>query len=578
MKLIEALTILREPAPDHGAPLHAYLACGFTPLHLETLLAAELRKGAPERPVELTTGLFGDLLGNLDRASASDADVAVVVLEWGDVDPRLGLRSLGGWRVDDLAHVLSSAAERVERLAEVLGRLSKTRTVVCCLPTLPLPPLFPSAVEQTGAEEAALRALLASLATALAGEQGIRLLSSQSVDEHSPPAARLDVGSELAAGFPYTTAHAAALAELLAGLVLRPQPKKGLITDLDDTLWDGLLGEIGAEAVGWSLEADAQAHGLYQQLLASLASAGVLLAVASKNEPALVDEAFAREDLLLPRDAVFPFEVGWGSKAASVGRILAAWNIAPDAVVFVDDSPMEVAEVQAAFPAMECLVFPRGEKAELWRFLRRLRSAFGKSTVTEEDVLRLASIRSSQAIREREPLDSTGYSDDFLSSAGGSVTIDARKAHDARALELVNKTNQFNLNGRRLDESSFRRRLEDPDSFLVTASYSDRFGPLGKIASILGTRNGSTLVVTGWVMSCRAFSRRIEYHCLAYLFDAFGVEKIVFDYDETPRNAVFQDFLASIDAESEGERPELTRETFLQRAPALVHEVVEVDG
>ena len=96
------------------------------------------------------------------------------------------------------------------------------------------------------------------------------------------------------------------------------------------------------------------------------------------------------------------------------------------------------------------------------------------------------------------------------------------------------------------------------------------------VASILGTKEGPTLVVTGWVMSCRAFSRRIEYHCLAYLFDAFGAERVVFDYGETGRNGVFHEFLATIDGESDqGARPEVDRQSFFDRAPALVHDVVE---
>ena len=62
-------------------------------------------------------------------------------------------------------------------------------------------------------------------------------------------------------------------------------PKKGLITDLDDTLWAGILGEIGVEGISWDMANRAHVHGLYQQFLSSLASAGVLLAVASKNRP-----------------------------------------------------------------------------------------------------------------------------------------------------------------------------------------------------------------------------------------------------------------------------------------------------
>jgi FkbH-like protein len=573
VKLIEALQLLRRPLPDEGPRLRVTLACGFTPLHLETFLAATLRRDAPATRVEVGTGLFDDLAGTVERAAAADADAVAVVVEWADVDPRLGIRSLGGWGPEEVADVLAFAAERVARLEAALRALAATTTVVCCLPTLPLPPAFAQHPLESGGPELQLRRLLAGLAEALAAEPRIRVASAQALDARSPLAERLDVKGALASGFPYTLPHAAAVAEALAFLIRDPAPKKGLITDLDDTVWAGLLGEVGVDGVRFSLDQGAQDHGLYQQMLASLAASGVLVAVASKNEPDLVDEAFAREDLVLRRDAVFPFEVSWGPKSAAVARILDTWNIGPDAVVFVDDSPLELAEVAAAFPEIECVRFPSGDPNELWGFLGRLRELFGKRTVTAEDSLRLASIRSASELRRS--VAAAGDSNGFLESVDGEVALTCDSAPDARALELINKTNQFNLNGRRLSEAEFHTRLEDPSAFLLTAGYRDRFGPLGKIAAVLGRRDGDTVAIDSWVMSCRAFSRRIEHHTLAYLFEALGAEAIVLDYEATPRNGVLREFLDSLGPDA-GAR--ITRDGFEAAAPALVHRVTTAEG
>ena len=121
------------------------------------------------------------------------------------------------------------------------------------------------------------------------------MVSHQRLDTLSPPAARRDVKAELAAGFPYSLDHASAVAALLAELLCAPVPRKGLITDLDDTLWAGLLDEAGPQDVSWT--GDDHRHALYQQMLASLAGAGVLIGVASRNDPGLVAEALARADL-----------------------------------------------------------------------------------------------------------------------------------------------------------------------------------------------------------------------------------------------------------------------------------------
>ena len=130
------------------------------------------------------------------------------------------------------------------------------------------------------------------------------MVSPQRLDHLSPPSARRDVKAELVAGFPYSLEHASAMAALLAELLYPPVPLKGLITDLDDTLWAGLLDEAGPEEVSWS-GADHR-HALYQQLLASLAGAGVLIGVASRNDPALVAEALARSGPRVDPDALFP--------------------------------------------------------------------------------------------------------------------------------------------------------------------------------------------------------------------------------------------------------------------------------
>ncbi|MDO8944719.1 MAG: HAD-IIIC family phosphatase, partial [Desulfobacterales bacterium] len=387
--------------------------------------------------------------------------------------------------------------------------------------------------------EAALGDWAASVA-----ETKARLLSRQWIDRQSAIAGRHDPQSDLQTGFPYTMAHSGVLASLLTTLLFPESPGKGLITDLDDTLWSGILGEIGIENIAWSLEHGATQHGLYQQLLQSLADAGVLLAVASKNDAPYVEQALERKDLLVKRDSLFPVEAHWGPKSSSIGRILNAWNISADAVVFVDDSPLEIAEVQAAFPAMECLLFPRKSPAQVLSLLEKLRMRFGKETLSQEDSYRLASLRSAAS----QP-DPAVHSDmeSLLASAQARLSFDVRiPPVDGRALELVNKTNQFNLNGQRLSEAEWLGRLSRRNAFLHVVSYEDRFGPLGRIAVLAGCQEAGGLLIDTWVMSCRAFSRRIEYSCLRYLVSQMQPDAIRFDYGATPRNGPVREFLAAI--------------------------------
>ena len=113
---------------------------------------------------------------------------------------------------------------------------------------------------------------------------GLTVVNPRRLAEDSAFSARLDLKSELLIGFPYTLAHAEALASVCARLLAPPARKKGIITDLDDTLWAGIVGEVGPEGVSWDLSQHQHLHALYQNLLSSLADGGVLVGVASKND------------------------------------------------------------------------------------------------------------------------------------------------------------------------------------------------------------------------------------------------------------------------------------------------------
>jgi len=462
---------------------------------------------------------------------------------------------------------------RLKRIAKALVSL-EPQPVAVSLPTLPFPPVFYTRPAQLSSFEAGLRSAIAEFSASLAVHTHLRVLSATEVDRQSPPSLRFDLKSELAAGFPYSMEHADTMASLLAGLMRPSARKKGIISDLDDTLWRGILGEIGATQVSWSLEGHAQIHGLYQQLLASMAASGTLVGIASKNQRTLVDEALGRRDLLLPQERIFPIEANWGTKSQSVARTLHAWNIGPEDVVFVDDSLMELAEVEMAYPAMECILFPKDDPNAAWNFLYTLRERFGVAKPLEEDSLRTDSLRSTAVFQSEIESGSTDF-DAFLAHAKAEITLSCSKEANARAFELVNKTNQFNLNGERLSESDWNALLASGDRFVLKASYQDRFGALGTIAVLAGTRNGESIEIDHWVMSCRAFSRRIEYKCLAWIFDHFDAEEVDLRFRATPRNGPMQEFLATFFGPQPWGSHRIRHAHFQDKCPMLYHSLLE---
>jgi FkbH-like protein len=553
-----------------------FLICGFQPLHLPTFLRARFSKQCPGRAVSVQTGLYNDLFGTLSAAVQSDAQGAAVVIEWSDLDPRLGLRSSGGWGPSVEQDILTNCRERFAHVLDQLQTLASRMPVALAGPTL-RPSLFGhTAGWHFSTAEAALEQQVTAFLADASCLANVSVVHPGHLARVSPEHSRLDPKMEVGAGFPYSLPHASALAGHLIKLLYPVQPMKGLITDLDDTLWSGLVGEVGAGAVSWGLAEHSQIHGLYQQELRTLAEMGVLLAIASKNEPAVVETALQRADLHVQPESFFPVCVSWNAKSGVVAEILRTWNIGPESVVFVDDSAMELDEVRNAFPAITCIQFPKDHLAKAVEMLEQLRDLFGKPLVQREDTLRLASIRANAVLAETAGQSAPGQ---FLKQLQGRVIFDASKDRtNKRLLELINKTNQFNLNGVRITQGEWLRFLDD-DGFVIGVSYEDKFGPLGTISVVAGKHDADRLDVSAWVLSCRAFSRKIEFHTLEYLFRWSGARSIALSFQPTERNQPLQAFLKELGLTADrASRLVLSREEFLRMNHDLPHGFEMLEG
>src|SRR5215471_260153 len=139
MKLNQALAILKQRKMEGRAKL-CFLACGCEPLHLATFLHAHLQERFPDERVEVATGLYGDLLGNVSKAVQSSATAAAVGLEWGDLDPRLGLRSSGGWSLKSRQDILQTCQQRLSAFASDIEKLGQRIPVAIAPPMLPMAP------------------------------------------------------------------------------------------------------------------------------------------------------------------------------------------------------------------------------------------------------------------------------------------------------------------------------------------------------------------------------------------------------------------------------------------------------
>ncbi len=568
MKFSEALALTHaNKKRSRVESFTIYLVVGSTPMHLGVFVTAWAAQLLPLRYIECTLGPYGDVINGLASAKLHDSHAVFVVLEWYDLDPRLGLRRFATGTAEVERDMLRTIDERLSLIGEAVAQVASKAPVILALPGLELPPFFLVPGRQMKATELSLRRRVLQFAENCAERAGVTILNQARLDRISSPHSRRSPSGELGADLPFEAPYMSALAECLVKASAPAQPLKGLITDLDDTLWRGLVGEVGYLNVSWSLDDNAQIHGVYQQMLQGLAEQGVFIGIASKNSPEVVGPALKRADLLAPMAKIYPIEIGWGPKSEAVRRILSRWNIGAEAVAFVDDSNMELEEVRTHFPEITTLRFPTNDVGAALELMETLRDLFCRNFVTDEDKLRVSSMRRSEEIRA-QPATSL----DFLKGLAGTLHFDFNPSpNEPRPLELINKTNQFNINGRRLEAADWARVLRNRCNFAVTVNYRDRLGQVGTISVAAGRVEGRVATIQTWVLSCRAFARRIEYVILEVIGSYLGVDSLVIDYMATEKNEPLRAFLRGLG----GDLPEPSGfVTINTPAPSGLHERV----
>ncbi len=339
--------------------------------------------------------------------------------------------------------------------------------------------------------------------------------------------------------------------ELVARLLAAAQGRsaKCLVLDLDNTLWGGVIGDDGLEGIVLGQgSAAGEAYLAFQHYCRELGRRGVILAVCSKNDRATVLAAFDRHpEMALKRGDIAAFAVNWNDKPANLRAVAAELNIGLDALVFVDDNPFERNLVRRELPMVA--VPELGEDPV--EFITAIADAgyFEALTVTAEDRARTAQY---QANRARDALRHTATDlDGYLRGLEMRLLWHRfDRIGLARTVQLINKSNQFNLTTRRYTEAEVSAVMEDTAAFGLQLRLLDRFGDNGVIAIVIGRKQGaSDLAIDTWLMSCRVLGRQVEQATLALIVrqaQLLGARRLIGEYIPTAKNAMVKDHYATL--------------------------------
>jgi FkbH-like protein len=436
----------------------------------------------------------------------------------------------------------------IEQLAVVVEAVREHGGAAAILQTLPLPPLplFGNFDRRTAGTVRYMVDEANRRIAELAARTGSYLLDTAALAERAGLDAWFDPVQWAAHKLPFAGRWNAAYADMLGRLLgaIRGKARKCLVLDLDNTCWGGVIGDDGLEGIKVGQGSPTgEAFLAVQQMALDLYARGVILAVSSKNDDANARLPFREhQDMLLKESHLAVFQANWNDKASNLEAIAKTLNIGLDALVFLDDNPAERAQMRAALPMVAVPELPNDPAWYPWM----LSSAgyFEAVAFSEEDRLRAASYASDAS--RAEVMATTRDLGEYLSSLD---MVLENKPFDTegrqRIVQLINKSNQFNLTTRRYTEAEIADVQEDADIFTLQTRLADRFGDLGMIGVVIGRpaehQGARAWEFDTWLMSCRVLGRKVEPGMLDAIVQAArtaGVDWLVGVYKPTPKNGM----------------------------------------
>jgi FkbH-like protein len=360
---------------------------------------------------------------------------------------------------------------------------------------------------------------------------------------------------------------------------LRGKSRRCLILDLDNTVWGGVIGDDGLEGIVIGQgDATGEAYLDVQRAALALRERGVVLAVSSKNDDSIARSAFLEHpDMLLKEDHIAVFQANWNDKATNIAAIAQELALGLDAMVFVDDNPVERGLVREVLPQVAVPELPDDPAL----YARTLAAAgyFEATAFSAEDRQRADFYRDNArrvALRGQ-----VGDLQAYLTSLEMKIVFAPFDATGrSRIAQLINKSNQFNLTTRRYDESTVAAFEADPRAFTLQVRLIDAFGDNGMIGVVICRETtDDAWEIDTWLMSCRVLGRGVEQMVLREILHhgrARGIRKLNGVYLPTERNGMVRDHYAKLgfaplgEDESGGTRWELGVDAEVEAAPMEV--------
>ena len=367
----------------------------------------------------------------------------------------------------------------------------------------------------------------------------IEVITRQDIFSLYPVENYYDPVTEKTGHIPFTTPYFTALASIVVRKYssLVRAPYKVIALDCDNTLWDGVCGEEGLDVK------ITEAHAWLQRFMLSQRDQGMLLCLCSKNVESDVFAIFDEHpDMILKRSDLVSWKINWEPKSQNILELAEELQLGVDSFIFVDDNPIEQAEVTAHIPQVQTLLVPKDDSIP--RFLKHA-WVFDKSLVTDED--RHRSQRYQENIQREHLKDSTTSLRDFLEQLDLQIHIEQPEPENfSRLSQLTQRTNQFNATTIRRTEGALKDLVSTNSLQALKVHLKDRFGDYGIVGMGLFLQNEEALQIDTFILSCRALGRGVEHAMMKHLATIARDRNCIYvdvAFASTPKNRPVESFL-----------------------------------
>ncbi|MDM8557744.1 amino acid adenylation domain-containing protein [Candidatus Parabeggiatoa sp. HSG14] len=469
--------------------------------------------------------VFQQLLDSSSLLSKNETGINIILVRFED------------WtKSEDSAEVITEINKNVHEFSLAIKSAKKRSAnsyILCICPNSPLTP-----------HHALYQQMEDLLTSWLKAVNGLYLIKTSDLSKSYPVSQFYDPHGDELGHIPYTPVFFTALGTIIARKInaIKNNPYKVIVLDCDGTLWQGICAEDGP--LGVKIDSSYQ---MLQTFMVEQQKAGKVLCLCSKNTEEDVFAVFEqRNDMFLKREHLVAWRVNWQPKSENLKSLSEELNLGLDSFIFVDDNPVECAEVQAHCPTVTTVQLPC-KSNHIPQFLKQI-WAFDLLETTLEDQQRTKLYQ--QNLQREHWRDEALTFTDFLDGLQLEINISTMISSQInRVSQLTQRTNQFNLTTIRRTESEIQKLCDSEGFECWIVKVKDRFGDYGLVGVMLFQPGVDTIIVDTFLLSCRVLGRGVEHKMLARLGE-IGKERqldyLDIPYKTTQKNEPVLNFLESV--------------------------------